>query len=127
LRPPSATIFSMSGDAVLTAIEIALGWWCYYTLAGGSRRLDDPRSATLYLLLMPGLITGLLAGVHALTVDGPIPAENLTADAISMWIGRALGLIALVPPLLVIATPWLVHYGLAVADPSEHTFLLHPR
>src|SRR5437763_963045 len=38
-----------------------------------------------------------------------------------------LGLIALVPPLLVIATPWLVHYGLAVADPSEHTFLLHPR
>src|SRR5262249_60888938 len=41
-------------DALIFSAQIALSWWCYHTLALGTRRLEDPRSATIFLILVPG-------------------------------------------------------------------------
>ena len=49
-------------DSFLLATQIALSWWCYGILGRGSRRLDDPRSAVLFLILVPGVLAaGFLA------------------------------------------------------------------
>lgn len=103
------------GDVGLSAAEVWLGWWCYHRLAGGSRRLIDPRSATLFLLLVPGLIAGLFAAVRCLPLlpSGPGAFGHGVA---AFWTSHALSIIALVPPLLAVATPWLVRQRLADAD-----------
>ncbi len=47
-------------DAALHGGLIVISWWLYHHVAGGSRWLDDPRSATIFLLLVPGVIAALL-------------------------------------------------------------------
>src|SRR5207249_2187483 len=48
-------------DALIFSGQIALSWWCYHNLALGTRRLEDPRSATLFLILVPGGLALLAA------------------------------------------------------------------
>src|SRR5262249_50030755 len=55
-------------DALLTGPEAALAWWVYRRLAQGARRLSDPRSAMLFVLLVPGATAGLFAALRALPV-----------------------------------------------------------
>src|SRR5947209_4571129 len=49
------------GDGLLRALELALAWWLYHRVARGARLLSDPRSAVLFLFLVPGAVTGLFA------------------------------------------------------------------
>src|SRR5207237_198767 len=44
---------------------------------------------------------------------------NVFNLATSFWIAHALGLLALAPPLLALATPWLLRHGMATAPPSK--------
>src|SRR5207247_9125891 len=52
-------------DAALAGPEAWLAWWVYHRLGRGARRLSDPRSAILFLLLVPGGVTGLFALLRA--------------------------------------------------------------
>ncbi len=105
-------------EAVLEAGEPLAAWWCYRRLAGGSRGLADPRSATLFLLVVPCLVVGLFSAVRplplGLTAGGP--SWHLVAE---FWLSRAVGVLALAPPLLVNLTPWLVRAGLAAPEPAS--------
>ena len=53
-------------DGVLLAAEMGLSWWVYAHLARGSRRLEDPRSATVFLILVPGAVAAAMASIQAL-------------------------------------------------------------
>jgi hypothetical protein len=114
-------------DAVLTALEAGLAWWLYHRRAGGGRQLIDPRSATQFLVLVPGVVAGLFAVVRCLVVDalfwGASAATNppFLANAATTWFGqklavfwleRALGELILAPPPLLLVTPWLLRRGL---------------
>jgi|GEM_PF-1646372 len=106
---PTQPLILMALDSALLAGQIAASWWCYAVAAKGSRWLDDPRSATVYLLIVPGGMTAAAACVQALLwrALGPEPAVSLWTLAGMLGISRALGLLALAPALLVLATPLL--------------------
>jgi signal transduction histidine kinase len=127
LRPNGVTLVQAAVDAMLAGGEIALAWWCYRNRAGGARRLTDPNSATLFLVLVPGAIVLGFATLRMLNRHG-IPAWGdfglLLRDA---WLNDALSILTIATPLLAVLTPWLVHYHLADADPSEQRFTVHPR
>jgi PAS domain S-box-containing protein len=102
-------------NAALAGPEAWLAWWCYHHLARGARRLADPRSAILFLLLVPGLVTGLLAIVRAVPVAWADPGSFRPA-VLTFWASNALGILSIVPPLLVCLTPALLRYGWAVVE-----------
>jgi PAS domain S-box-containing protein len=125
-RPEGSTFWQLAADALLTGAEIGCGWWAYRR-AGGTRRLDDPRSATVFLLVVPGLVAGLFATLQALNAHGWQSFQSFSTYVLSLWISNDLGIVAVAPPLLAVATPWLVHYRLAFAEPREPRFVVHPR
>jgi PAS domain S-box-containing protein len=127
LRPSGTGVLPCITDALLLSGEIALGWWCYRYQAGGSRRIDDPRSATLFLLLVPGLFAGLFAVLQATNRLGFPLGEQFSNQVLDLWIHRALALLALVPMLLMVATPWVVYYRWAAPDRTDQPLLTHPR
>src|SRR5690242_12772452 len=53
LNPPhaDASLMLILRDTLLHTLTIAVSWWLYHEIAGGSRWLDDPRSATIFLIL----------------------------------------------------------------------------
>jgi PAS domain S-box-containing protein len=117
-RGPSVALLFPFLEALVVGVEVGLGWWCYHARAHGARRLGDPRSAVVFLILVPGCAAGLsalmLAAVRQ-TLESPAP--DLVSLASALWVSHALGLLALAPPLLVLATPWLQRLGLA-PDPA---------
>jgi PAS domain S-box-containing protein len=126
-QPEISNSWQIMVDAVLTAGEIALGWWCYHNRAGGARQLNDPRSATLFLLLVPGVIVGGFAALHVLNWQGWVDVADFGSHLLNQWIGGALSIVALAPPLLVIGTPWVLHYNLVDQEPAERSQAIHPR
>jgi PAS domain-containing protein len=105
------------GDAVLSGVEVSVAWWIYRSWYQASRRLLDPKSASLFLLLVPGMTTGLFAVGHAALL-GPMGLASLLAGTVAFWLSRALGLLALVPPALILVTPVLVRRRLIPAEPA---------
>jgi PAS domain S-box-containing protein len=107
-------------EALVLAAEVGGGWWCYHDQARGARKLDDPRSAVLFLIFVPGLAAGLSGLALALgRLALGEPRLDLFSQAASSWIAHALGLLALAPPLLALATPWLRRHGLTAAAPGK--------
>jgi signal transduction histidine kinase len=125
-RNEDSTIWQAAVAALLTSVQMAAAWWCYRR-AGGSRQIDDPRSATVFLLLVPGVFATAFAALEALTRVGLRPWEEFNSLAVNIWMEQALAIVALTPPLLAVATPWLVYYRLASVDPNEPRFVVHPR
>ena len=79
------------GDSVLLAAEMGLSWWVYAHLARGSRRLEDPRSATVFLILVPGALAASMASIQALLWGWAArPQEAFLPLASGLWISRAL-------------------------------------
>jgi PAS domain-containing protein len=122
-------------SAAVAAVAAGLAWWCYHHLARGARGLGDPRSAVLFLLLVSGLVTGWCAAAEALLpwLLGLTPG-SLSSAIGSLWLGRALGILAVAPPLLAVLTPYLVRHGLvrpegggSTAEQHAAQFPLHPR
>jgi PAS domain S-box-containing protein len=112
-------------DGALSGAAVVLGWWCYHDQAGGARRLDDPRSATLFLLLVPGLAAWALAMLRVLLRHG-VPADYL-ARVLDLWLTQGLGILALAPMLLAVGTPWVVYYRWALPERTDPPFQTHPR
>jgi PAS domain S-box-containing protein len=116
---PSAVAVDLWGVA-LQPLEALAAWWLYHRAAGGSRRLEDPRSATLFLFLVPGLAAGLSALLLAVPhwLIGP-DGFGLGRWFFLFWVSRALGLAVLAPLLLVTATDSLVRRGLAAEEQPD--------
>jgi PAS domain S-box-containing protein len=118
----SSSALALAGaDALIGTAEVMTAWWLYHGLARGNRVPGEPRSATLFLVLVPGVTAGLFALVRAtlyrLVGDPLATFDNLIAW---FWLSDALGILVVAPPLLAGLTPWFVRRGLAVAEAAEH-------
>jgi len=124
LRLPGAV-----GEAVTVSAEILAAWGCYCYLGRGSRRLGDPRSATLFLLLVPTLTAGAFAVPLALAGWALDPEPGRFPRWLSLyWLSHALGFLALAPPLLATLTPWLVRHRAALPEaPAQAADAEEPR
>ncbi len=120
LRGDSATLGWAAAEGVSLVAEPLLAWLLYRHLARGSRRLEGPRSAILYVFLVPG------AAALAIAVTRLPPALLLAADGASaawllarLWLDHALALALVTPPLLVTLTDPLTRRGLARPEPRD--------
>jgi PAS domain S-box-containing protein len=100
-------------DAALYGGQIGISWWLYHRVARGSRWLDDPPSATVFLLLVPGLLALIAACLQALAwsllADTPPP---FVIGAAEFWLSRMVGILVVTPLLIVTVTPLLLRYRL---------------
>lgn len=66
-----------------------------------------------FVLLVPGVSAVLAAKVRLLCLtwlDVPgMPAAGMILPLFALWLERALGILVLAPPLLVVVMPWLAH------------------
>ena len=85
-------------------------WWAYRRL-GGARALTDPRSAVLFVLVVPGLVAAAFALVWAVLAGVFQGWTNFGSQWAEYWFSRSLGLLTVAPPLLTAATPGLVRRG----------------
>lgn len=108
-------------DSLMLAAQIAVSWWCFHSAAQASRYLDDPRSATVFLLIVPGGINIVAAGLQAAlwTAFGLESAISLGALAGKLGVSRAVGLLSAAPALLVVATPLLLRARLIALPPVK--------
>ncbi len=89
---PSTPAVILWLEPLLSAGTLALGWWCYRRRAHGARQLDDPRSATVFLILIPGAFVSLLAVALALLHLALRPGTvDLPALAAGLWLQRRPG------------------------------------
>ncbi len=114
----SSTDLALIGaDALLSTAEVLGAWWLYHVLARGARTPSEPTSATLFLVLIPGVTLGLFALLRALLYRfaGATGAEfgNLLTW---FWLSRALGFVAVAPALLAVLTPVLIRHGWTVDE-----------
>ena len=81
--------------------------------AGRRPRADRPRSAVLFVLVVPGLAAAAFAAARAgLACAALGDWADFGPRLVQAWLGRSLGLLTVAPPLLTAATPWLVRRGL---------------
>lgn len=107
---PVSHEMSLTSEVILTGWELGLGWFCYRSLARGERRINDPRSATSFLLIIPVCILVCSSYLRSL----------LTGESfLYLWLGMALSVLALTPTILFFATPWLVRLRLIDGSPDE--------
>ena len=101
------------GNALLATGEVLAAWWVYRRWGGGGRALNDPLSAVLFVLVVPGLTAVLFAAAHFATA-GVLRGtwDDFPQEVGRCWLSSALGLLAVAAPLLTAATPWLVRRGL---------------
>jgi hypothetical protein len=97
-------------DTLLHLLLIFASWWLYHRVARGSRWLDDPRSATLFLILVPGGLAALTAGVQAAYLGHSL--DQTLALAALFWLSRMVGILVVAPMLIVAGTPILLRYRL---------------
>ncbi len=109
-------------EALIGAGELLISWWAYQVLAQGQRRVNDPRSATIFLLLVPGLI---LAGCSCFRAWLG-PPDEFWSTATFLWISRAVGVLAIAPISLFLLTPLLVKFHLIPVDPHEGLTWIDP-
>jgi PAS domain S-box-containing protein len=99
-------------DSGLHLLLIGLSWWLYFHVAHGSRWLNDPNSATLFLILVPGGLSAFAAIAQAGLWSVLKPDQELTMLAAKLWLSRMVGILVIVPGLIVVGTPLLLRRGL---------------
>lgn len=112
-----------STEMLMAALEAGMGWLAYHRLARGARDVGDPRSALLFLLLIPGAAVGLGALGRA-ALNWAIGTTPTLAIVAVLWIEHALGIVVLAPPLLAAFTPWLVRRDLVREETPDAAPLL---
>jgi PAS domain S-box-containing protein len=121
--PPGVTtetaLLVGAADAVLLALEAVVAWWVYRR-AANSPGLADPWSAILFLLLAPGLAAAGLAVPRAVLPWALGLTDGYWATVLQLWVGDALGILVIVPPVLVLLTPFLIRHGWLDPGPEKH-------
>jgi PAS domain S-box-containing protein len=97
------------GDTVLHTLQIGISWWLYHHVARGSRWLDDPRSATIFLILVPGGLSAFAGLIQASYHDA---SGTIWMSAAQLWLSRMVGVLVVVPFLLATCTPILLRHRL---------------
>jgi len=110
-------LLAACSGALLLPLQFLVSWWTYHKWAKGVRELDDPRSAILFLLLVPGFWCGIFACLRML-IDHPLDGAFWFQLGVN-WLRDALGILALAPPLLVVLTRFLVQSGFADDEPVK--------
>ncbi len=105
--PPGEWPGLLAAAAYEGAFQVAMlaAAWRAFRRAGGQPDLRDPWSAVLFLLV-PGAVLGLFALLRALPVWLAGGDFSLPREAATYWVGQALGVFALTPPLLVLLGQW---------------------
>lgn len=103
-------------EAILLAGQVGVSWWSYHQLARGARQLDDPRSAVLFLLIVPGVVALLAALLRAGYSSPSAPWASFLSQVGTYWLAGAIGILVFVPVLLVNLSPVLTDRGLARAE-----------
>jgi PAS domain S-box-containing protein len=98
-------------DSALHIALIGLSWWLYFHVARGSRWLDDPNSATLFLILVPGGLSAFTALAQAGLWIVLKPGQDLMMLAAQLWLSRMVGILVIVPASIVVGTPMLLRHG----------------
>lgn len=117
LHAGAGDLFPPLLGGVLMLCQLSLSWEGYHRVCRGARGLNDPNSATLFLVLVPGLLAGVFALLKALA--GRPPGGDLWNLTINLWIRDAVGILVLAPPLVAVLTPDLVSLGLALGESKE--------
>lgn len=118
-----AEAVAAAADGAVGALEAVTGCWFFLNVARAGRRLGDPRSAVEFVLLVPGFAAALGAACRAVVAAGcgvPLTVTGITG----LWLGHALGLLVVAPPLLVCLTPWLLRHGFTAEDVPDAAPLL---
>jgi PAS domain S-box-containing protein len=113
----------VAADGIAAALEALAGCWLFLRVARSGRRLVDPRSAVEFLLLVPGC-AGALGAASRAAVALAAATPLTMADLAALWLGHALGMLAIAPPLLACLTPWLIRQGFTAEDPEGAAPLL---
>lgn len=115
ISPLNPSIGVGLAESALATLELGLGWWCYIRQARGRRRLNDPRSAILFLLLVPFMSLGLGSVLRCLLHESTLSWPWV----LSYWSQHVVGVLALAPLMLVGVTGWLTAQELVPADPLD--------
>jgi signal transduction histidine kinase len=123
LTAPERALAGHLVDTALLIVPMALSWWCYTEIAHGVDTLDDPRSATAFLIIVPGVFTVIGALGQALLwhAHEVRPGVEFWALASRLGLSRTLGILTVTPLLLVEATPWLRRAGFIAAPLKRPT------
>jgi PAS domain S-box-containing protein len=99
-------------EGVCQAAALLAALWTFRNPGRGEADLRTPHSA-LSFLVFPGLVILGIALLRALLI-WPFASEPylLTREVTARWLAEGLGLVALAPPLLILATPWMTRNGL---------------
>src|ERR1043165_1531734 len=116
-QAPSSWLMIL-GDTLLHTAQMGLSWWVYHRIANGSRWLDDPRSVTVFLILVPGGLSALFALLQGALWLSLVPtAEDAWWLPIApVWLSRMVGILVVLPFLLVLITPALVYFQLVEVE-----------
>ncbi len=112
-------------EAFVLAAEVLVVWDCYHNFLRGSRRLGDPRSAMLFLILVCAL-AGAFSVLYALPpwLLAPEGRPALGPLAGGFWLSHTLGILTITPALLTTLTPWLARRRLirseSAVNPVDH-------
>ncbi|MBD2088982.1 MASE1 domain-containing protein [Microcoleus sp. FACHB-1515] len=92
---------------IADGIEPLVAWWVYRQVWSGSLRLGSLRDAIAFTLSAPILasLASATAGTLLHSLSGKIPAEQIVATIPYWWLGNALGVMAIAPPVLVVIAP----------------------
>ena len=113
----TAAVGRTTGVGLLGTAEVLAAWWAYRRLGHGARGLTDPRSAVVFVLLAPGATAAVFAASRALMESALLADwDAFPQRLVQFWLSRSLGLLAVAPPLLTAATPWLVRRGIVKPD-----------
>jgi PAS domain S-box-containing protein len=109
---PASSPAALLAEPVMTALEAWAAWTLFALVARGPTSLGDPRSATLFLMVVPGCVSGLAALgrswlFHSIDLFG---GQGMGAQVAASWASRALGSLAVAPLLLIAFTPYLARW-----------------
>jgi PAS domain-containing protein len=122
LSPGPTDGASAVSEGVFAVVELLVAWWGFHYLARGKRRLNDPVSATAFLLIVPGAASGLTALCRFAW-----STEPFLVSLAYQWLSHAISLLAVAPVLLFNVTPWLNRSGaVAPDDPGEEFAWIDP-
>jgi PAS domain S-box-containing protein len=105
-------------EMVYLVVEPLAAWWLYHNAGRGARMLSGPRSATLFVFLVAGLVAFFSASARWLAAWQwlGIQESSPVFPLIQFWLERALSYIVVAPPILVMFTSLLVRKNWIAAE-----------